>query len=163
MFKRLAPVIELSESCSESSSPAHKRSQTQHKTRFVSPMHSDVQVWQIIQSRRNLDKKMRLVKSRVLTDQNRKNCRSPSELGSVNLVNEKKKVYRRWIWQGIYIIHFDQLIGFHHKLLGNDERFCFIQNLLLVSKLNFNINNLMQLLGSLTITALLSLLRAAPA
>ena len=91
MFKRLAPVIELSESCSESSSPAHKRSQTQHKTRFVSPMHSDVQVWQIIQSRRNLDKKMRLVKSRVISDHNRKNCRSPPESGNANLANEKKK------------------------------------------------------------------------
>lgn len=68
MFKRLAPVIELSESCSESPSPTHKRSQTQHKARFLpSPSNSNTQVWQIIQSRRNLDKKMRLVKSRVIS------------------------------------------------------------------------------------------------
>lgn len=68
MFKRLAPVIELSESCSESPSPTHKRSQTQHKTRFLSsPSNSNTQVWQIIQSRRNLDKKMRLVKTRIVS------------------------------------------------------------------------------------------------
>ena len=69
MFKRLAPVIELCESGSESPSPTHKRSQTQHKPRFsASPSsNSNTQVWQIIQSRRNLDKKIRLVKSRVLS------------------------------------------------------------------------------------------------
>jgi hypothetical protein len=93
MFKRLAPVIELSESCSESNSPAHKRSQTQHKTRFVSPSHSDMQVWQIIQSRRNLDKKIRLVKSRVVisVEKNRKNCISPTDSTFSSSV-EKKKV-----------------------------------------------------------------------
>ena len=45
MFKRLAPVIELPESRSESSSPAHKRSQTQHRARVSSsPQNSDSQV-----------------------------------------------------------------------------------------------------------------------
>ncbi|OMJ88003.1 hypothetical protein SteCoe_10159 [Stentor coeruleus] len=66
MFKRLAPVIELPESRSDSTSPVHKRSQTQHKSRFPSsPCNVNTQVWMIIQSRRNLDKKIRCMQSRV--------------------------------------------------------------------------------------------------
>lgn len=66
MFKRLAPVIELPESRSDSTSPVHKRSQTQHKSRFPSsPSSANTQVWMIIQSRRNLDKKIRGMQSRV--------------------------------------------------------------------------------------------------
>ena len=65
MFKRLAPVLEISESRSESESPAHKRSYTQLRSRLPgSPQNSDVQVWNIIQSRRNLDKKIRGICSR---------------------------------------------------------------------------------------------------
>lgn len=60
MFKRLAPVIELPESRSDSTSPVHKRSQTMHKSRVLaSPADASTQVWMIIQSRRNLDKKIR--------------------------------------------------------------------------------------------------------
>ncbi|OMJ85115.1 hypothetical protein SteCoe_13643 [Stentor coeruleus] len=60
MFKRLAPVIELPESRSDSASPVHKRSQTMHKSRIpTSPEDASSQVWMIIQSRRNLDKKIR--------------------------------------------------------------------------------------------------------
>ena len=65
MFKRLAPVLEISESRSDSESPAHKRSQTQHRSRLPgSPQNSDAHVWNIIQSRRNLDKKIRTIHSR---------------------------------------------------------------------------------------------------
>lgn len=66
MFKRLAPVIELPENQSECSSPMHKRSQTQLKSRaIISPLSSNSQVWQLIQSRRILDKKIRCMHSGV--------------------------------------------------------------------------------------------------
>lgn len=73
MFKRLAPVLELPESRSESESPEHKRSQTQHRSRVPnSPQNSDLQVWMIIQSRRNLDKKIRTIHRKNKKD--KENC-----------------------------------------------------------------------------------------
>lgn len=71
MSKRLPAVLELPESCSESSSPGHKRSRTQQKSRNCA-LVSNEQVWQIIQSRRNLDKKVRKVQSRIKTSQDSK-------------------------------------------------------------------------------------------
>jgi hypothetical protein len=77
MFKRLAPVIELPDSRSQSSSPIHKRSQTQHKARSSnSPQISDSQIWSIIQSRRNLDKKMRRMDSRIKKPNKNPGCPS---------------------------------------------------------------------------------------
>jgi hypothetical protein len=68
MSKRLPAVLELPESCSESSSPGHKRSRTQQRSRpNPSQLTSDEQVWQIIQSRRNIDRKVRKVQSRIKT------------------------------------------------------------------------------------------------
>ena len=78
MSKRLPAVLELPESSSESSSPGHKRSRTQQKSRNCTVhLTSNEQVWQIIQSRRNLDKKVRKVQSRIKTSQDPKSIQVP--------------------------------------------------------------------------------------
>lgn len=83
MFKKLAPVIELPESRSGSTSPVHKRSRTQPKTRCPSsPADSTSQVWMIIQSRRNLDKKMRTMHNKVKSSKERPRPNSRSKLES---------------------------------------------------------------------------------
>ncbi|OMJ91393.1 hypothetical protein SteCoe_6077 [Stentor coeruleus] len=83
MFKKLAPVIELPESRSGSSSPVHKRSKTQPKTRCPSsPADSTSQVWMIIQSRRDLDKKMRTMHKNVKSTKEKPRPNSRSKLES---------------------------------------------------------------------------------
>ena len=90
MSKRLPAVLELPESCSESSSPGHKRSRTQQKSRNCAMnLTSDEQVWRIIQSRRNLDKKILKVKSRIKTarDPKFKLVASPSQSPNFSLIS----------------------------------------------------------------------------
>lgn len=94
MSKRLPPVLELPETCSESSSPGHKRSKTQQKSRTCTfHLTSDNQVWQIIQSRRNLDKKIKNFAPRgqsANTKKPTKKSTSAAESPSHKLFNSSK-------------------------------------------------------------------------
>ena len=110
MSKRLPPVLELPETCSESSSPGHKRSRTQQKSRTCTfHLTSDNQVWQIIQSRRNLDKKIKNLpprgqsaKTKTATKQSLSAAESPSnksfsssKLFKTNLVKKKLEIIKK--------------------------------------------------------------------